>query len=370
MSVHNELATALVQNEWQVNPDTLDEPGETSGIRRQNRSVEPGTGSLDRERFLVLADKTSNPHTASIEVESANVARRFGLLHASNERRFAAFNSLVGHVYPTTSIERAVTCSLWCNWLFFFDDIHDEDVSACSDLGRVRSQMENYLGLFLGVVAAPSPNPLERLTIEFRARAVELAGAAWMSRFCELIDGYLFRGVLPAVENWRTGRTPSLEEYLEQRDHDSAVLTTIDLIEIAQDIRIPDDVRSSPDMVRARRACTRTVGCFNDIVSYPKEVLRHKNPNNLVHVLMTERNLSVPEALLDATEIVNEAAYELFSVSHRILSQLPPGQHPVRTYLDGMRIWQRGNIEYSLDGGRYASRFSPLAELVNPAARY
>jgi len=321
---------------------------------------------LTRDDFVVLAEPERNRGALAIQQQAADIATRVGLLLPENQERFDAFNSLVEYVYPHASVERGVACSLWCNWLFFFDDAHDEDPGACDDTVRVREQMEHHLGLLLGVVIVPTPNPLERLTLEFRAHALRLAGRAWLSRFCDLVDSYLFHGVLPAVENWRANRAPPLAEYVEQREHDSAVMTAIDLIEIAHGISIPDDVRNSPEMVRARRACARTIACFNDIVSYPKEVIRHHNPNNLVHVLANERGISIHEALFQATDIVNDAARDLLRIEQEVTSRLPDGPHPVRTYLSAMRTWQRGNIDSSLEGERYASRWSPLVELLRP----
>lgn len=376
MSVHKGPAAALHGRESQDPRETGDEVGESSGVRVATRMrsapdhIPPPSvgaeGVLGLQDFVVLAESAKNPRARAIERLSADFARRAGLLLPQNKARFSAFNSLVGYVYPTATIERAVACNLWCNWLFFFDDTHDEDAAACADLQRVREHMEHYLGLLMGAVRVDSPQPLEKLTIEFRRRALDLAGRAWLSRFSDLVDAYLFRGVLTAVENWRAGRTPPLAEYLEQREHDSAVMTAIDLIELARGISVPDEDRNSPDMLAARRACTRTIACFNDIVSYPKEVIRHRNPNNLVHVLVSERNVSVTEALHQAADIVNDAARELARLEQRIAAEHPDPSDPVRAYLLGMREWQRGNIDSSLEGERYASRWSPMVELYRP----
>ncbi len=349
---------------------SVPEPGETSGVRTRlggaSQAADSAAAVLSREHFLVLSDAARNPRATEIETEAAEIAERVGLLQSIPRARFDAFNCLVGYVYPTADVDAAVTCTLWCNWLFFFDDIHDEDLSFARNVSRVRDRMEHHLGVLLGVVAVPTPDPFEKLTLEFRTRALEHAGRAWLSRFGEVVDGYLFQGVLPSVENWIHGRTPSVDEYLVQRDHDSAVLTAIDLIEIAHGISISDEVRNSPLMRSLRMACTRTIGCFNDIVSYPKEVLRHKNPNNLVHVLAHEWRCSVRQALHGATDIVNESAFEQLRLERQILDDLPTGPHPVRTYLKAMRTWQRGNIEHGIDSGRYHSRWSPLIELWRP----
>lgn len=329
-------------------------------------------GVLTREAFLTLAGPARNRNARVIERMSADVAARCGLLHPENRARFDAFNSILEYVYPTTSIERGLVCSLWCNWLFFFDDLHDEDFTASDDLYQVRARMTHYLNSLMGIPGPGPTDPLDRLTGELRARVLLLGGEEWMLRFSKTVRDYLLLGVIPAIVNWRSSRVPGLSEYTLQREHDTAVLTTLDLIEIANGITLPQEVLDSPELRQARSACARTVGFFNDIVSYPKEVLRHSNPNNLVHVLMHERDIDLHEALLVAADLTNEAAHEQLRLSNRIASRLPAGPHPVREYLDAMRAWQRGNIDFSLEGSRYAARWSPLADLTlrSPGARH
>ena len=341
------------------------EPAQDSGARARTTPAAP----LARDAFLSLAGHTRNRNARAIERLSADVASRVGLLHSENRARFTAFNSIVEYVYPEASVERGLACSLWCNWLFFFDDVHDEDFAATDDLDEVRTRMAHYLYLLAGAPPEGALDPLERLTLEVRAHTLALGGEAWMLRFCRTVSDYLFLGSLPAVQNWRCSYVPTLEEYTFQREHDTAVLTTLDLIEIANGITLPADALKSRELSAARSACARTIGFFNDIVSYPKEVLRHRNPNNLVHVLMHHEGLDLHEALLLATDLTNQAAQEQLRLSNRLVSRLPPGPHPVREYLYAMRVWQRGNIDFSLEGARYAARWSPLAELTARAPR-
>jgi hypothetical protein len=377
--MHHTSGIALVMEDSESAPEsgefrrdgqsTSDDAVESGRISHVRLSAPASVhGLFRREDFVMLGDGARNRYAPWIERLSARISSRVGLLHEGNQARFDAFNSIVAYVYPRASVGAGVACSLWCNWLFFFDDVLDEDFGACSNPERVRAQMEHHLALLSGAAAVGTPEPLERLTLEFRARALELAGVAWLSRFCATVRDYLFCGVLPAAENWRLARTPSFAEYVTQREHDSAVLTTLDLIEIANGIELSEADLAHPDVALARSACARTIGFFNDIVSYPKEVIRHQNPNNLVHVLMQERGMSNHEALLCAIDLTNEAADDLARAESRVLARLPAGPHPLKTYFSAMSAWQRGNIDYSLEGERYASRWSPVAELLRPDA--
>ncbi|MDC0722016.1 terpene synthase family protein [Nannocystis bainbridge] len=307
--------------------------------------------------FVTLAPRRQNPRADEIEAGALALAEAVGLVHAGNRARFDAFNSLGRHVYPTATVERGVLCATWCNWLFFFDDMHDEELRSRDDQSRVRRQIDHALALLSGArQPTGEAEPLDRLLLEFRRGALAQIGGAWLDRLWCVTADHMSLGVLPAVRNWGTSRTPPLREYLSQREHDSGVLTALDLIELAGALHLAPTVRDSPAMVRARRAASRTVGYFNDIVSFPKEVLRHKNPNNLVHVLMCERGCSLESALREATELVNAEAQALAASVREAGAAYPEG-HEAHTYLQGLLEWQRGNIEWSLASPRYdASR--------------
>src|SRR5690606_30528178 len=95
-----------------------------------------------RDEFVVLAPRRENPRADLIEAGSLELAEQFGLVGEHDRARFDAFNTLGRHVYPEASVERGVACSLWCNWLFFFDDMHDDEPRSREDYSRVRRQID------------------------------------------------------------------------------------------------------------------------------------------------------------------------------------------------------------------------------------
>lgn len=318
--------------------------------RRENAHA-----GLSIDDFVILAPSSENPQADAIESRSTALAQELGLLGSHNQARFDAFNSLGRYVYPTASVERGAVCAMWCNWLFFFDDLHDEELRSRDDPSRVRRLVDHNLALLSGArVPVGAGEPLDRLLLTFRRHALELAGGAWLDRFWCVTADHMSLGVLPALRNWGTSRTPPLREFLHQREHDSAVMTALDLIELAAEISLPLALRDSPAVLRARRAATRAVAFFNDIVSFPKEVLRLGNPNNLVHVLQQERKTSLEAALREATEIVNTEARALEASAAEVMASWPEG-HVVQTYMRGLLQWQRGNIDWSLASPRYDS---------------
>lgn len=313
--------------------------------------------------FVLLAESRVHPAAREIERRSAERAHAIGVLADVDDRRFAAFNILTPYVYPTASLERALVCAQWCNWLFFFDDVHDESEDACKDPARVEARMRAYLALLRD--GGPATDPLGAYALDFRARALELCGAdgpAWLARFCESVEHYFLRGTLGAIECWNSRTAPAYDDYLLQRELDSAVHTAIDLIELANGFVLDDATAHSEVMRRARVAVARTIAYFNDIVSYPKEVVVNGNPNNLVHVLVTERGHSVEAAYREACRLANRHANELLAAGDELLA-FRPGSRELEALVRGLRRWQRGNIDYSLVGRRYRSPTSPFREL-------
>lgn len=340
-------------------------PPEESGIRhcrpKEVERIAP-SACISKQDFVLAIDAARNPHADAIETISAEIAEATGMLNASNRRRFDAFNTLVSFVYPEANLERAVACAEWCNWLFFFDDLHDEDIELCQRPAKVERSMRRHLSLLAKGGVPKSGDALERYSVDLHDRLSAMAGRAWLKRFCASAADYLLKGVLFAVRNWGEGRTPGLADYLIQREHDSSMASCIDMIEVGQDFFLPDEIFLHPEVQRARRACARSVGYFNDIVSFPKEVLKNHNPNNLVCVLMKEERSFFRPAVLAAARIVNDCTNEMIDASAAAQKHFGDTE-PLRTYLRGLAHWQRGNIEWSLTGQRYAAPESPLVEL-------
>ncbi|MGV3621745.1 MAG: terpene synthase family protein [Archangium sp.] len=315
---------------------------------------------LSRDQFILLSGARRHPEAEAIERLATEDAERLGLLDATNRRRVQAFNTLVGYVYPAATIERARVCALWCNWLFFFDDAHDEGAPGSHQLAAIQEGAERAVKLLRD--GGPTATPLDALMLEFRERSRASMGDGWLSRFVGHVKNYLLHGTLPACRHFLSNVTPRLHAYELQREYDSAVYTALALIELAYGTKLSDEVLGDPDFAGLNRACTRTVAFFNDIASYPKEVLTQRNPNNLVHVLSAELRMTNDEALHEAVQMVNTDAREIERLERRLWMRYPGDEH-VASYLVGIRHWQRGNIESSLIEPRYRAAASPFAEL-------
>jgi hypothetical protein len=256
-----------------------------------------------------------------------------------------------------------MACVQWCDWLFFFDDQYDIDRAFTMREAHLDRVAERYLGMLGGAPCPARRSPLALFTRDLSDRLSGLASPAWRARFLGSVRDYLERGVLRTARNFAAGEVPDLACYVRDREFDSAVLTTLDMIEVATGRELPGEVALDPTIQQMRRVCTRVVAFVNDIVSYQKEVLKHENPNNLLHVLMVNEGCTLELALSRTVEIVNASVAQFEELRGEIPVWAPSVMDAVSEYIEGMECWMRGNLDWSLQSARYCSFDSPFAEL-------
>ncbi|MGH8606377.1 MAG: terpene synthase family protein [Gammaproteobacteria bacterium] len=267
----------------------------------------------------------------------------------------AQFALLTGYAYPKATLERFKLCNDWHSWLFFFDDPADEQTQLGKQPATLREYMEACLAVLRKGVLHSDPTPLERFTLDIRDRMRRVASETWLSRFADDVEEYLFKGTLKAAENWARGTVPDVPSYLIQRRYDSAVYTCQDLIEISeQGLELGSDILSDPAVQMLRDLCAQVVGLSNDIFSYRKEVLVQRNPNNLLHALMTHRCVSLEEAIHRGIELINADVKRFIACEEDLCSRIGSDKS-LQAYLQGLKAWMRGNVLWSQQTGRYAA---------------
>jgi hypothetical protein len=339
-------------------------------VKEINSSIRLGPAPPHKKR-LGISDlavpaswpSTLNRHVATAHEATKALALRFKLITPLQLRKFdeSAFARLSGYVCPDAPVDRLKVFNDWHSWLFFFDDQADEELyrSALS----LEEYMQECLALLRTGRMRSCPTGLELLTQDIRSRMLLCASEAWLNRFADDVSDYLFKGTLKAVENWTNQTVPDVESYLIQRRYDSSVLTCEDLIEITGEaLELSDEVFANPTIQRLRELCANVVAYTNDIFSYEKEVLIHKNPNNLLHVLMVHQSLSLEDATTRAVSLINEDI-QAFIVEEQTFWPHAKRDRRLSAYVRGLKAWMRGNLLWSLETGRYASPTSPFPEL-------
>ena len=290
---------------------------------------------------------TANTFSDAAHLATRELALKLELIAPNAAHRFDAskFALLSGFAYPNATIDRFKVCNDWHSWLFFFDDQADEQ----AELGHtLRDYMEACLTVLRTGAMCSNPTGFELFTLNIRDRLLGIASEAWLSRFVDDVEGYLFKGTLRTAENWVDGTVLDIESYRVQRRYDSAVYTCQDLIEITEEgLELSAEILTDVNFHKLRLLCAQVVAFTNDLFSYEKEVLVHRNPNNLLHVLVTHRSLSrrshPPGGRIDQ--------YGYRDIYHLRAGAMPKieGDKRVHAYLQGMKAWMRGNILWSLD---------------------
>jgi hypothetical protein len=235
---------------------------------------------------------TANAFSDTAHLATRELALKLELIAPNAIHRFDAskFALLSGFAYPNATLDHFKVCNDWHSWLFFFDDQADEQ----AELGHtLRDYMEACLAVLRTGVMRSNSTGFELFTLNIRDRLLGIASEAWLSKFVDDVEDYLFKGTLRAVENWINGTVPDVESYRVQRHYDSAVYACQDLIEITEEgLELSAEILTDANFQKLRLLCAQVVAFTNDLFSYEKEVLVHRNPNNLLHVLVTHRSLS------------------------------------------------------------------------------
>lgn len=299
-----------------------------------------------------------NPHVEAVQrlINQWMQARHYLRTEAAFERfKAARFASLTGRVHPEASFDSVLLVASYMSWLFMLDDLCDEE-----SLGRDPERLRAVLYELIDHMKHPRPlrgdeSPvvvgLAELWECMRLREVP----GWTERFIRAFEGYAL-GCLWEAANRASNRVPSLAEYVEYRRHTSAVYAFFLLIELAEQVMLPVDVREHLHALEVR--ANDGVCWVNDMSSLEKE-RRAGDVHNLVIVLQHEHGLSIQAAMEQAGRLFNTRMREYVELEQRLPSFGAAIDVPLQRYLRGLRCWVRGNMDWSYESGRYGGTQPP-----------
>src|SRR5437879_1179209 len=95
------------------------------------------------------------------------------------------------------------------------------------------------------------------------------------------------------------------------------------------------------------------IACWaNDILSYPKESARSRAVHSLPVVLSTQLGIGEQESL-DHVAAMHDREVERYVLCEASVREHASAQ--LHRYLDDLRFWMRGNLDWSLETQRYRS---------------
>lgn len=319
-------------------------------------SRDAGRAADPRAQLRLPWPARRNPRAGEHEAAMAAEAVALGLLGDdpadADRRRFASFVTLNGYVYPRAPRPQLDLGGTYNQWLHFIDDQYDDCKHVGRDLAAVRAIMARALAILASGALPERPTPFDRLTQRLHRRLAACARDEWIDRFLARVREYLLEGSLVVLERWGGGHVPTVAEYLPLRLRDSAVLTCFDVMALIHDVRLPPEDREPPQLRALRLAAAYHIILVNDIASYHKEVVEHGQVCNLVHVLMVEERLSLAAAL---RRVKRRADDELarFLAAEAALEREVRRTPDLARYVDGLKDWVGGNVDFSLTSPRF-----------------
>ncbi|WP_436493813.1 terpene synthase family protein [Actinokineospora sp. HUAS TT18] len=307
-----------------------------------------------------------NPHGPGVITRLDQWVAEQGLVVRPKSReRFAQadFGWFAAVTYPTADAETLALVADWFAWLFLLDDQLD-DGGLGSDPVRTGEFMAEMFGVLTGLPAATGAPTIITALSDLWDRSAGTASATWRRRFVD----HVIAGGLAArweADNRAAGVVPSVESYVDKRPHTGAVYVCMDLIELAERIDVPAEVYDSEPFADALRAACDVVGWVNDLYSVDKETALGEY-HNLVSVTAHSAGVSMVEASAVAADLISERVLDFLRLERAAEAAWPRAD--VRAYLDGMRSWMRGNLDWSATTRRYRDVASGYLErgLVEP----
>ncbi|UWP80763.1 terpene synthase family protein [Dactylosporangium fulvum] len=314
-------------------------------------------GHLTAPSVLCPFTPRISPHVDAVQRWSMQWATRHGLLERSGARAAfarARFANLMARAHPDAGQADLQLVTAWLISIFVLDDLLER--ALVTDPEPTRSAVEELVRLLREQAppAAASPvlgevlgRPLTGALDEVWHRTEERVSPAWRERFVGHVAGYLI-GTLWEAGNRAEDRPPRLEEYRRMRYQSAATEMFFDLIEPMHGVELPAETLADP-MFRAMRLSAGTIiGIFNDLISWPKEAAVGDH-HNIVFAFQREQKLSLEDAVYAAVAEHDEQVVEFMAAMERLDSTDPA----VKVCVADLVHWIRGNLDWSLESGRY-----------------
>ncbi|RWS25567.1 hypothetical protein B4U80_13064 [Leptotrombidium deliense] len=297
-----------------------------------------------------------HPDYEKINEETSKWTIQFKL-HLNDKEQYERENvvKLACMCYPNGNYDRTLLLSKWMVHVFALDDIVEGNVKCpfFDSLVKYGSENKDVLAS-MDLCSEDKKTPLVTSFADIWEQLKSFSNKAWQKRFAENYIWYLKANDWER-KNIETKRIPQLSEYLEYRHYIGGVDPSLNLIEIARNIFIPDAVAANVTFQRLSYLSGNVVALVNDIYSYEREKFIGQI-NNIVSVMKHEHNILDQEAIEKATDFVN-GEIRKFSFLEPLLPTFDGEMNEiVQQYLDGCKMWMSGNYHWGLKSGRYIVR--------------
>lgn len=301
----------------------------------------------------------TNPYVEMAQQHVLEWVQRYGLIRKELARqRFmrADFGRFAACTYPTIGMDDLALVSDWFVWLFLIDDQLD-DGTLGTHLDKAREVTEAFLSVLSGacdiqsIDSSGSYSAAVVALADLWQRTSPDAPPAWCRRFYRHVAD-CFVAAQWEAHNRIQGVIPDVDEYIKKRPHTGAIYICLDLIDIVQRIDIPVDIYEHTAFQTLLDTASNVIAWCNDIYSLEKEIKRGEYHNLALLIRYADRS-SLQEALFKANEMVKGEIQQFLEAGQQIQGMFPEHAEDIQTYIEGMKSWMRGNIDWSSTTRRY-----------------
>jgi len=311
------------------------------------------------------------PYQESCYAEEAEaIVRAFATAFRLKPHNFEDYNTMSRFLYPgAVSAGRLAAACMVHSIFFFIDDLffdgdiidpvaHGIDPTLCTDPRRIVVFIKTLMHIFRTRQLPENPSTIEQAFCFAGIYIAEQAGdEEWFQYLVDTIDDYI-DAVLYRNRDLEQ-HTRDLTSFAEIRERDTGGLHTCVLIQLTNDIKLPEYAREDPMIRRLTSIAVRQASFVNDIISYPKDVLEESSGFNLVKLYMDRDMMSFEDAVAEAIGLVNS-----YTSTFLALERDFDAEPEVLRYVQGLKDMFCGNIYWELSTGRYRTENSPFKELT------
>lgn len=294
-----------------------------------------------------------NPHIETVQDQTIVWASRFQMINTPQlQERFnrAQFSRVIGRAYPNAA---QADLRLICDWntaLFVWDD-HCDEAQLGHQPELLRKRGDQLLDVLLGTAPSDPDDDVIRAFANVGHRLRQRMPQAWVRRFAHDVQEYV-EGTVWEAQNRAQGNVPDVASYMRMRRLAGALYPYFDFADMTEQIELPIHIRKHPIVERLTMMAGNIVVWANDIFSLEKE-LRHGDVHSLVIVMQRQHQLTWQAAIDQAAELHNLEVSNFIELATRLPVFGPTIDEPLQRYIDVLRSWMRGNIDWSCETGRY-----------------
>ncbi|MFH9574379.1 glutamate dehydrogenase [Streptomyces sp. NPDC017230] len=310
--------------------------------------------AVDPPPFYCPIESAIHPDAEEVERRALAWIDRSGLCRSEGERaRYAGTRSadFYARFAPHADPDRLWIAACWVYWGFAFDDARCDEGPFAADPAAFATMAFSVQRALEVPGRLHCADPYAAAVHEIGELFRTAAGPVQNRRFQHAHRAWL-TGVQWQIGNRATSRMPDLDDYLSMRLHAAGGGPTYAMLEIANNIDVPDREMDSPAVRALTEMAMMVASLDNDQHSHIREIRRRQTQQNIVNVLVAHHRYSPNQAVDEAIALRDAVLERFLGLRDRVL---PRASSPLRHYLTDLGHGIRGNIEWALRAPRYHS---------------